>query len=196
MNQEHTEIIIVLDRSGSMSVIKADMEGGLNSFFEDQKKEPGRCSVTLTQFDTEYEIVYSGIDLKDVPKVEFTPRGATALLDAVGRTIHEVGKRLVDMDEANRPGRVIFLIITDGYENASKEFDQAQIKALITEQTEKYNWLFVYLGANQDAFAEARKYGIAMATSYKADSVGTRAVTEGMSKGVARARLGKSYKTN
>lgn len=193
MNQDHTEIVIVLDRSGSMSSIKEDMEGGLNQFFEDQKKEPGRANVTLTQFDTEYEIVYSGKDLKDVPAAELTPRNATALLDAIGRTIHEVGKRLADTDEADRPGKVIFLIITDGLENASREFTRTQVKTLIKEQIAKYSWAFVYLGANQDSFAEARSLGIDIAVDYTADSVGTRAATEGMSKGVSRYRGGGGY---
>ena len=196
MNQDHTEVIIVLDRSGSMHTIKKDMEGGLNQFFADQKKEPGRCSVTLTQFDTDYEIVYSGKDLKDVPKAELIPRGSTALLDAIGRTIHEVGSRLAKTDEADRPGRIIFLIITDGMENASKEFDQVAIKALVEKQTNKYSWCFVYLGANQDAFAEARKYGIALATNYEANSIGTRAATGDMSKSVSNYRSGGGYKIN
>ena len=193
MNENHTEVIIVLDRSGSMSIIKKDMEGGLDQFFEDQKKEPGRCSVTLTQFDTEYEIVYSGKDLKDVPKAELTPRGGTALLDAVGRTIHEVGKRLKDIDEKDRPGRIIFLIITDGQENSSKEFGKAQIKELITEQTEKYSWCFVYIGANQDSFAEAGRLGIAIAVNFKADAQGTEHATSDMSRGVANYRGGGGY---
>ena len=193
MNQDHTEIIIVLDRSGSMNLIKNDMEGGLNQFFEEQKKEPGRATVTLTQFDTEYDVVYSGIDIQSVPKAELVPRGGTALLDAVGRTIHEVGSRLSKTPEADRPGRVIFLIITDGQENSSREFTSEQVKALIKEQIEKYSWQFVYLGANQDAFAEAGHLGINIAVNYKADSAGARGMTSGMSAGVKSYRKGKGY---
>ncbi len=196
MNQDHTEIVIVLDRSGSMSSIKKDMEGGLDQFFEDQKKEPGKATVTLTQFDTEYEVVYAGKDLKDVPKAEVTPRGGTALFDAVGRTIHDVGARLAKLDEADRPGRVIFLIITDGNENSSKEFGSAQIVALVKEQTEKYNWCFVYLGANQDALAVAKGMGINLAQNYTADAAGAQGATRGMSKGVSSYRSGGSYRVN
>ena len=193
MNADHTEVIIVLDRSGSMDSIKNDMEGGINQFFEDQKKEPGRCSVTLTQFDNEYEIVYSGVDIQSVPKVSLVPRSMTALLDAVGRTIKEVGDRLAKTAEANKPGRVIMLIVTDGLENASREFTNAQVKALIEEQTSKYNWMFVYLGANQDAFAVAAGMGVKCASNFQANAAGTSGATKGMSAGVKRYRKGGEY---
>lgn len=120
MDQTHTEIVIVLDRSGSMQNIRSDMEGGLNRFFEEQKAEPGRCSVTLTQFDDEYEITYSGKDLREVPQVVLVPRGGTALLDALGRTINEVDQRLTDTPERDSPDRVIFVIVTDGEETPPK----------------------------------------------------------------------------
>jgi len=193
MNNELTEIVIVLDRSGSMRYIKDDMEGALDQFFDDQKKEPGRCLVTLTQFSDSYEIVYSGIDLKQVPKTLLLPMGSTALLDAIGRTILAVGERLTNTPEPERPGKVIFLIITDGQENASKGFSRDQIKNMIREQTDKYSWLFVYLGANQDAFAEAATMGILYVQGYQANSVGTRAVIGATSTGVSNYRKGKGY---
>jgi len=193
MDLNHTEVIIVMDRSGSMEAIKSDMEGGLDQFFADQKKEPGRCTVTLTQFDDRYEVVYSGKDLKDVPKAALEPRGMTALLDAVGKTINEVGDRLAKTKEKDRPGRVIFLIVTDGCENASHEFSHAQVKKMIEEQTSKYNWLFVYLGANQDAFAEANKLGILIANNFVANSVGTQALYGNVSRGVSDYRGGRGY---
>lgn len=193
MNKEHTEVIIVLDRSGSMESIKTDMEGGINQFFEDQKKEPGRCSVTFTQFDNEYEILYSGVDIQSVPKAVLVPRSMTALLDAVGRTIKEVGDRLAKTAEADKPGRVIMLIVTDGLENASKEFTHRQVKALIEEQTSKYNWMFVYLGANQDAFSAAAGIGIKCAVNFQANAAGTSSATKGMSAGVKRYRKGREY---
>ncbi len=193
MDLNHTEVIIVLDRSGSMVSIKSDMEGGLDQFFAEQKKEPGRCTVTLAQFDDKYEVVYSGRDLKDVPKAFLDPRGMTALLDAVGKTINEVGSRLAKTEEKDRPGRVIFLIITDGCENASREFSPKQVKTMIKEQTDKYNWLFVYLGANQDAFAEAGNLGILTARNFAANSVGTHALYDSLSRGVSDYRGGRGY---
>jgi uncharacterized protein YegL len=196
VNENHTEVIIVLDRSGSMSSIREDMEGGLNQFFEEQKKEPGKCTVTLAQFDDKYEIVYEGTDIQEVPGASLVPRNSTALCDAVGRTINAVGKRLSDMLETDRPGRVIFLIITDGRENASKEFSRDEVKRLIEQQEKKYNWLFVYLGANQDSFAEAQGYGIATAKNFTADSKGTSDMLQGASRGVSSYRSGGSYGQN
>jgi len=191
-----TEIIIVLDRSGSMQKIRGDMEGGLDKFFEDQRKLPGRCTVTLTQFSDRYEVVYQGCDIKDVPQACLVPDGTTALLDAVGRTINEVGKRLADTPEAERPGRVLFLIITDGRENASREFRRDDIKKMVQHQTEKYSWQFVYLGANQDAFAEASSIGISLAQDYHATKVGTKDMVASVSRGTERYRGGGGYKTS
>ncbi len=194
MNDNHTEVIIVLDRSGSMQQIRGDMEGGLDRFFEEQRKLPGRCTVTLTQFNDHYEVVYAGRDIKDVPKAELVPAGNTALLDAIGRTINEVGKRLADMPEADRPGRVLFLIITDGQENASREFKRQDIKRSIEHQAEKYSWQFVYLGANQDSFSEAQMLGISVARNYVASAAGTSELMASVSKGTERYRGGGGYK--
>lgn len=196
MNQDHTEIIIVLDRSGSMSRIKTDMEGGLNQFFEDQKKLPGKCTVTLAQFDDSYEVVYEGRDIKEVPEAKLVPRGNTALLDAVGRTISAVGERLAKMDEADRPGRVLFLIVTDGEENSSREYKSVdKIKQMIQHQTDKYSWCFVFLGANQDAFQSGGRIGIVRAQNFAATPHGVRGMTSDMSKGTESYRAGRGYKT-
>ena len=160
MQQDLSEIVIVLDRSGSMSSCKTDAEGGLNSFIEQQKKQPGRALFTLIQFDTEYEFVHRAKPIGEVPHCPLVPRGMTALLDAVGRGIAETGDRLSKMDEKDRPGLVVFVIITDGYENSSKEFTKERIKAMIQHQQDVYKWQFTFLGANQDAFAEAGGLGI------------------------------------
>jgi len=159
-NKNLTEIVVVLDRSGSMMSRKYDAEGGLNHFLYEQRKLPGEARLTLTQFDTEYEIVHNGVSLAEVGPCTLEPRGGTALLDAVGRTIYEVGARLARTQESQRPGLVVFVIVTDGEENSSREYNRAQVKHMIEEQSGRYSWQFVYLGANQDAFAEAGGIGI------------------------------------
>ncbi len=160
MKSDLTDITLVVDRSGSMQEIRSDAEGGVNAFIEKQAEEPGEALLTLVQFDTEYDFVHKGVPIDQVPKYELHPRGATALLDAVGRAINETGERLAKVDEKDRPGLVIFVITTDGRENSSVEFNKVQVKELIRKQQEKYGWHFTFLGADQDAFAEARKMGI------------------------------------
>lgn len=173
MRPDLTDITLVVDRSGSMQEIREDAQGGVNAFIKKQATEPGEALLTLVQFDTEYEIVHSGVPLDEVPEYELVPRGWTALLDAVGRAINETGKRLSDMDDADRPGLVTFVITTDGLENSSKEFTKAQIKGMIEHQQETYDWHFTFLGANQDAFAEAGGLGIraASAAQYSPDKI-------------------------
>ena len=160
MRPDLTDITLVVDRSGSMQAIRLDAEGGVNAFIAEQAKEPGEALLTLVQFDTEYEFVHRGAPIRQVPEYQLVPRGMTALLDAVGRAINETGERLAKMDEADRPGLVVFVVMTDGEENSSKEFSKAQIKQMIQHQQEKYQWHFTFLGANQDAFAEAAAIGV------------------------------------
>ncbi len=160
MRSDLTDITLVVDRSGSMQEIRSDAEGGINAFIEQQAGEPGEVLLTLVQFDTEYEFIHRGVPIEQVDQYELQPRGATALLDAVGRAIHETGQRLAQMKESDRPGLVIFVIMTDGLENSSREFTKSQIRAMIEEQQSKYNWHFTFLGADQDAFAEAGSLGI------------------------------------
>lgn len=146
-----------------MATVQADAEGGINRFVADQAAEPGHATLTLVQFDTTYEFVHKAVPVKDVPRYELVPRGCTALLDAVGRAVFETGERLAAMNEADRPGLVVFVIVTDGHENSSKEFTRAKVKEMIERQTNDYKWKFIYLGANQDAFAEAGGIGIGAA---------------------------------
>lgn len=160
MRQDLTDITLVIDRSGSMCSCQSDAEGGVNAFIADQKKASGRANLTLVQFDHEYEFVHTGKDIADVGEFQLHPRGNTALLDAVGRAIKETGSRLAAMDESERPALVVFVIVTDGQENASREFTKAQIREAVTHQTETYHWKFLFLGANTDAFAEAGSMGI------------------------------------
>jgi uncharacterized protein YegL len=152
MNTNLTEIVLVVDRSGSMSSCRDEAENGINHFVEEQKKLEGEANLTLVQFDNEYEFLHEGTAINDVDKYTLIPRGMTALLDATGRAIAETGARLAEMDEADRPGLVAFVIVTDGQENASKEYDIDRIKEMVEEQETKYNWQFTFLGAGVDAF--------------------------------------------
>lgn len=160
MRSDLTDITLIVDRSGSMSSCLTDAQGGINTFIEDQKKQPGEAIFSLLQFDTEYEWKWKGIPIKDAAEYVLEPRGLTALLDAVGRAIAETGERLKKMEEKDRPGLVVIAIVTDGEENSSKEYKKKQIKEMITLQKDTYKWQFTFLGANQDAFAEAGGIGI------------------------------------
>ncbi|MDB5388705.1 MAG: hypothetical protein JWM11_4351 [Planctomycetaceae bacterium] len=163
-----TDITLVLDRSGSMESVKAATIEAFNGFLNSQRKGVGSARMTLVQFDNEYEVVFAAQPLDQATELNnqtFQPRGATALLDAMGRTMIATGKRLSDMPEAERPGTVLFVTLTDGEENASHEFDLTKINAMISEQRDKYAWQFVFLAANQDAIATAAKMGIGAAQS-------------------------------
>ena len=160
MRPDLTDITLVIDRSGSMQAIRSDSEGGVNAFVAEQAQQPGEALLTLVQFDTEYEFVHRGVPVPQVPPYRLEPRGSTALLDAVGGAILDRGARLETMAEEDRPGLVVFVIVTDGEENSSTEFSKDKIKEMITHQQDKYSWHFTFLGANQDAFAEAGGLGI------------------------------------
>ncbi len=186
MKENYTDITVVLDRSGSMQTIHKDMMGGYNRFLAEQKSLDTDTTFTLAQFDNEYEIVHHAIPLKNVPELTdetFVPRGTTALLDALGTTIDLTGERLASMQESDRPSRVVFVIITDGQENASSNFSHQQINEKITHQQEKYNWQFVFLGANQDAIATAAHLGITRekALTYANNSAGAEKMFESLS---------------
>lgn len=165
MRNDLTDVTLVIDRSGSMLTCREDAEGGVNSFIDEQKKQPGECLFSLVQFDTEYEFVYRGCSIQSVERYTLKPRGCTALLDAVGRAVNETGARLEAMSENERPGLVVFVIVTDGQENSSHEFTKQQVKDMVQLQQDSYKWQFLFLGANQDAFAEAGGIGIRAACS-------------------------------
>ena len=158
-----TDITLVLDRSGSMSSMKAATIEAFNGFLTSQRKGDGEALMTLVQFDDQYEVVYSALPLEQATELNeatFQPRGSTALLDAMGKSIVAIGQRLSRMPEAERPGTVLFVTLTDGEENASHEYDLAKINSMIAEQRDKYSWQFIFLAANQDAIATASKMGI------------------------------------
>ncbi len=172
-NPDLRHIAVVLDRSGSMQSVKSDTEGGLKAFLAEQASAPGTTTVSLYQFDTEYEPVYENRALADVPEYRLVPRGGTALLDAVGRTISTVGAQLAAKTEDDRPGEVIVVILTDGEENQSREFSLTTVKQMITSQQDTYGWKFVFLGADQDAFEAAGGMGIARGTTLSYASANT-----------------------
>jgi hypothetical protein len=174
MKSKITDITMVIDRSGSMQQRREDAEGGVNAFIQAQAEEPGEALLSLIQFDTEYEIIHRGLPIDEVPEYRLDPRGMTALLDAVGRAINETKIRHGELGKAKQPGLVVFVITTDGLENSSVEFTKTQIKDMIEEQQNKHGWTFTFLGANQDAFAEAGALGMkrGAVADYSMDKVG------------------------
>lgn len=197
MQENYTHISVVLDRSGSMNSIKNDMIGGFNKFLTDQKAVEGKATFSLVRFDDVIETVINFVNLQEAKPIDSTildPRGSTALLDAIGQTIDELGSKLAKLSEDEKPSKVIVMIITDGQENSSYKFSNLQIAEKIKHQTEVYQWQFIFLGANQDAIATAKSIGIAASSSitYAADSEGTKDALEGTSNLLRSYRAGKS----
>ena len=192
-----TELVMILDRSGSMSGLEADTIGGFNSMIEKQKKEEGEAYVSVVLFDDVNEVIY---DREDIRKVEpmtdrqYYVRGCTALLDAVGGAIRHIGNVHKYAREEDVPEKTIFIITTDGLENASREFSYEKVRRMIERQKEKYHWEFMFLGANIDAVKEAGRFGIApnRAVRYENDSAGTRLNYEVVSDIVGCARQAPS----
>lgn len=161
--KDATEIVIILDRSGSMNAVKSDAIGGFNQFLKEQKAEKGEANLTLIQFSTYVDTQIYGKPLAEVPELTedtYTPGGFTALNDAVAHSIIETGKRLEKLSEDERPDKVIVVIITDGEENASREHSKEAVANMVKHQEDKYNWQFLYLGSSVNAFAEAKNVGL------------------------------------
>ncbi|GBF17766.1 hypothetical protein Br6_05173 [Rhodococcus sp. Br-6] len=159
-NPDLTHLVFLLDRSGSMQSIKSDIEGGFSAFIDEQRGAAGQCRVTLAQFSTSYEIVYQGAPLDEIPPLDLRPRGGTALLDAMGTLITDVSADIAALPEDERPGSVIVAIMTDGHENASREWTHAAIKALVELHTNQFDWQFLYMGADQDAIEVGARLGV------------------------------------
>jgi len=193
-----TAISVVLDKSGSMSSVLESTIEGFNSFIKEQRDSAvGDCIVSLHQFDSEYQTDYECLPINEVNKLDtttFVPRGATALLDGIGKTVDTLGKRLADMTEEERPDTVIVAILTDGGENSSKDFKIELINEIIRTQTDVYNWEFVFLGANQDAIMTASHFGISSQNSmtYASNAIGTKDAFTSLSAGVSRKRRAKA----
>ena len=164
-NPNLTHLYFLLDRSGSMQTIVDDTVGGFDAFMSEQRKASGECRVTLAQFDDVYEEMYADRPIADVPPLELQPRGTTALLDSIARLVMDAGKRLAALPEDQRPGTVIVGIMTDGMENASREWSHPQVKQLLEKQTNDYQWQFLYLGADQDAIEVGMSIGVGAAHS-------------------------------
>ncbi|MFI8687085.1 VWA domain-containing protein [Rossellomorea sp. NPDC077527] len=169
MNTTLTEIIFLLDRSGSMGGLEHETIGGYNSFIEKQNLLTGQTLITTVLFDDKVEQLWTGMEAEKIrlTQEEYFVRGSTALMDAVGKTILAVGQRLSNMVEAERPGKVIFVITTDGMDNSSVEFSANKVKDLIQQQQERYNWEFIFLGANINAVGEAMNIGIDSGNAYQ-----------------------------
>jgi uncharacterized protein YegL len=172
MKKDLCELVVIIDESGSMMNVTDKTIRGFNEFLETHQELPGEALLTLVKFNTKYEIVHNGVNVKDVSKLDnktYNPMGMTALLDAVGKAIDEVGKRYDEMKKKDKPGKVIFLIMTDGEENSSKEYKLEQIKEKIQNRRGKNKWEFVFMGANQDAWAAGGGMGISSNVNYTVD---------------------------
>lgn len=179
-----TETILIIDRSGSMSSIKGDMEGGLNAFIEDQKKVEGENYVTYYQFDDEFEKVFELKSIEKVGSIKINPRGMTALVDAVGRGVNETISRIERTTESEKPEAVLVYIITDGYENASREYTNDKVKALIKKAEDDYGFKFMFLGADIDSFSVGGNWGLdsSKVMNYTKSASGTTGLSATMSK--------------
>lgn len=184
-----TEIIVITDRSGSMGSIANDVVGGFNRFLRDQQAQPGEARMTYTQFDSVYEVVYTARDIQSAEMPIFTPRGSTALFDAIGRTLNEQGERIAKEKWAEL---VVVCIITDGEENASREYTRERIQEMV-KHAEANGWQFLFLAANQDAFTAARDFGSAAkyAGNFQANSAGVAMAYTATSATVSAMRSGE-----
>ena len=193
MKKGLTELVFILDRSGSMSGLEEDTIGGYNSLLKKQKAEPGEATITTVLFDDQYELLHDRINLKGISPItdkEYFVRGSTALLDAIGRTVDKIGNAQKHTADDERAEKVMFVITTDGMENASREYNYDKIKAMIERQKEKHGWEFLFIGANIDAVETASKFGISAdrAADYHADGKGTATMYEAVAQTVCCVR--------
>ncbi len=188
-----TELVFILDRSGSMAGLESDTIGGFNSLIEKQKKQDGECFVSTVLFDNVCEVLYDRVKLADIPPMtdkDYTVRGCTALVDAIGGAIHHIGNIHKYARPEDVPEHTVFVITTDGQENVSHRYTANQVKMMIERQKEKYGWEFLFIGANIDAVETARRYGIRedRAVNYHADGEGTHILYETVAKAVCNVR--------
>ena len=195
MNDNLTELVFILDRSGSMAGLEADTIGGFNAMIEKQKREEGEALVSTVLFDHETVVLHDRVDLRKVEPMtdrQYTVRGCTALLDAIGGAVHHIGNVHKYAREEDRPAKTIFVITTDGMENASKRYTYDTVKRMIERQRELYGWEFLFLGANMDAIRAARRFGIRedRAVRYECDARGTALNFAVVSETIGKARCG------
>lgn len=193
MKKNLTEMVFILDRSGSMAGLEKDTIGGFNAMLQKQKREAGEALVSTVLFDNESQVIHDRVPLNRVPQLtekEYYVRGCTALLDAVGNAVRHISNVHKYAREEDRPEKTVFVITTDGMENASRQYTYEKVKALLLHQQEQYGWEFLFLGANIDAAAEAARFGISpdRAADYHADSQGTGVVYETVSEAIHTVR--------
>lgn len=191
-----TEIVFILDRSGYMSGLEEDTIGGYNSMLKKQQKEKGEAIVTTVLFDDKYEIIHDRTNIKEIKPIsdkEYYVRGSTALLDAMGRTINKIINATKNTKKEHQADKVMFVIITDGMENSSREYNYEKVKTMIENQKEIYEWEFVFLGANIDAISTAAKFGIEedRAANYNPDGEGTQLNYDVVSDMIVEMRVNK-----
>ena len=193
MRNNLTEIVFILDRSGSMSGLEADTIGGFNSMIEKQKKQDGEALISTVFFDNASEVIHDRVNVRDIKPMtdkDYTVRGCTALLDAIGGAIHHIGNIHKYARTEDVPEHTLFVITTDGMENASRRYDSETVKKMIEKQKERYGWEFLFLGANIDAVETARHFGIGAdrAVNYHSDSRGTKLNYEVISEAICAVR--------
>lgn len=193
MKNNITELVFILDRSGSMGGLESDTVGGFNSMIEKQKKQDGECYVSTVLFDDVSEVLYDRVKLSDIPLMtdkDYTVRGCTALIDAIGSAIRHIGNIHKYARPEDVPEHTMFVITTDGQENASHRYTSEQVKKMIERQKEKYGWEFLFIGANIDAVETAARYGINKdrAVNYNADGQGTHILYESVAEAVCNVR--------
>ena len=196
MRKNMTEIVFILDRSGSMSGLETDTIGGFNSMIEKQKKENGEALISTVLFDNVSEVIHDRVPVQEVEPMtdrDYSVRGCTALLDAIGGAIHHIGNVHKYARNEDVPEHTLFVITTDGMENASRRYDSEKVKKMIERQKEKYGWEFLFLGANIDAAKEAARFGIGAdrAVNYKCDEAGTALNYEVISEAVCSVRAAR-----
>ncbi len=201
MPSKSTELIFILDRSGSMEGLEADTIGGFNAMISKQKQLPGTCHVTTVLFDHRYELLHQRQDLKTLLPLtakDYFVRGTTALLDAMGRTIHSAGRLQKHLPEMQRAGQVMVVIITDGLENASTRYSRDRVQTMVRHQQERFGWTFLFLGANMDAIAAAAQVGIdySRAVRYQPDEAGTRLSYQAVGDAIGHVRLQKPLRAD
>ena len=193
MKKNLTEIVFILDRSGSMAGLVQDTIGGFNAMIEKQKAEPGEALISTVLFDNESVVIHDRLDVQKIEPMtqkEYCVGGCTALLDAIGGAIHHIGNVHKYARDEDRPEKTLFVITTDGMENASHKYTYSRVKEMIERQKRRYDWEFIFLGANIDAAKEAARFGIHAdhAANYHADQRGTREIYEAMNKAVSNVR--------
>lgn len=193
MKKNLSEIVFLLDRSGSMSGLEKDTIGGFNAMIEKQKKEEGEALISTILFDHETKVLHDRVQVQDVKPIsekDYQVRGCTALLDAMGGAIHHIGNVHKYARNEDVPEHTIFVITTDGMENASSHYSSSKVRTMVERQKEKYGWEFLFLGANMDAIAAAKDFGIEedKAVEYRSDDIGTRLNYAVMSEAICEFR--------